>query len=205
MKKDALILFQGDSITDVGRCREDLYDLGPGYPKFVAQLLKKNHPDYRFINKGISGDRTWELLDRWQKDTLDLKPDFISILIGVNDCWRRFDSNIPTSEQQYEENYRKLLTQVKAMGTKIMIIEPYLIHCEPTRAFWRIDLDPKIHVARKLAQEFADIYLPLDGLFAAEFVHTPMNQFSEDGVHPTEDGHRFIASAWVDAFEKFIK
>lgn len=205
LKENAVILFQGDSVTDAGRDRADQNHLGGGYPKFVAEKLGASYPGFTFINKGISGNTSTMLLERWKEDTLDLKPDFISILIGINDTWRRFDSNSPTSEAQFEENYRTMLTQVKALGTKVMMMEPFNMPVTPDRAFWRVDLDPKIQIVRKLARQFADVYLPLDGFLAAKALDMPMNEILGDGVHPTETGHRIIADEWVKGFEKATK
>ena len=87
------ILFQGDSITDAGRDRENPADLGPGYPHYAAQMLREKYPqaEFNFVNRGISGDRTENLIERWEKDTIEVNPDIISILIGVNDTWHHYE------------------------------------------------------------------------------------------------------------------
>jgi acyl-CoA thioesterase-1 len=201
------ILFQGDSITDAGRDRSDIHNLGSGYPLFASELLKKNHPDidWEFINLGISGNRTIDLIQRWQKDGIEINPDIISILIGINDTWRAFDSNNPTTAEQYEENYRKLLKDVKKhTHAKIIMIEPFLLHNSPDKDKWRADLNPKIDAARRLAREFADVYIPLDGLFAAASVEKQPSYWAADGVHPTQEGAKFIAAIYVDAVSKIL-
>ncbi len=203
-KKGQVVLFQGDSITDCGRDREDITSLSEGYPGVVAKLYNTLFPDNGviFINKGISGNRTKELLERYDRDFKAIKPDFISILIGINDTWRRYDSSDPTGTEEFEKNYRTLLAKIKAdlPGCKIMLIEPYVLNSLPDRAAWREDLGPKIQVTRKLAKEYADYYLPLDGIFAkAEVEQYTCKQIAEDGVHPSAIGHSIIAREYIKA------
>jgi lysophospholipase L1-like esterase len=195
------VLFQGDSITDCGRDDEFL---GSGYPAKVAEAYRALMPasGVKFINRGISGNRTVDLVNRYEKDFKDVAPDFISILIGINDVWRAFDSNDPMEAQQFESNYRTLLSSIKndMPDTQIMIMEPFLLHSLPDRPAWHIDLDPKIQVVRKLAYQYADIYLPLDGIMArcATSGYT-LEGISEDGVHPSQLGHGLIAYEWLKA------
>lgn len=200
------LLFQGDSVTDWYRERSDIHNLGSGYAMFAAQLIAEYYPEisWEFINKGVSGDRTKELLARWQEDCIGLKPDILSIMIGINDTWRGFDSNDPTSAETYEANYRRLLEDVKAhTHAKIIMMEPYLLPTDPKKQ-WRADLSPKIDAARRLAREFADVYIPLDGLFAAACVDHEPAFFSDDGVHPTEQGAKFIAQAYLNAMSAVL-
>lgn len=196
------LLFQGDSVTDCGRSREDTTDLGPGYPRFAAEELAKRYPNLRVINRGISGNRSGDLVARWEEDCLALKPDLLSILIGINDTWRRFDSNSPTTAAEYEANMRRLLTDVRdRLGIPVVLMEPFVLEVQPGQADWREDLDAKIDVLRRLAREFGCLLVPLDGLFAAESCRTPMERLAADGVHPTEEGARLIARAFVEAVQ----
>ena len=114
-KKNSTILFQGDSITDAGRTGSPDPDssLGSGYPFFIANLLNATYPDWNlsFINRGVSGNRTLEMSARWEKDCLNLKPDLLSVLIGINDTWRRYDRGDPTSVEDY---YSRLTAMLKA-------------------------------------------------------------------------------------------
>lgn len=202
IRPNMTILFQGDSVTDNNRDYSNPSDLGPGYAKFVAELLTRKYPDYglRFLNRGVSGNRTDHLQARWEEDCLRLRPDFLSILIGINDTWRRFDQDDPTPVEVYENRYRDLLTRVRdRLHIPVMILEPFLLEVHPHQWAWREDLDPKIGAARRLAREFGCRYVPLDGLMAAEACRRPMTDLSADGVHPTEAGARLIAQAWVDA------
>lgn len=202
IEDNALVLFQGDSITDAGRSREDLNDLGPGYPGLVAAWFSALYPEkrVRFLNRGISGNRTGDLLERWGPDCLDLAPDWVSILIGVNDTWRRYDSNLLTTTQAYEDNYRRLLQQVRQhLKARLIILEPFILPTPPDRAAWRVDLDPKIGAARRLAGEFGAIYVALDGVFAEAAARREPGFWLPDGVHPTPAGHALIAQAWLRA------
>ena len=193
------IIFQGDSITDAGRNREDVAGLGGGYAMMVAAQMQALYPELglTFLNKGISGNRAADLAGRWQEDCLDLKPDWVSILIGVNDCWRRYDSNDATSAEVFEKHYRNILERSKTQGIGIIICEPFLLPCPPDRIAWREDLDPKIHVARNLAREFGARFVPFDGIFAAKSLLQPPAFWAADGVHPTLAGHALMASEWI--------
>ena len=202
IENNATVLFQGDSITDAGRSRENDADLGRGYAAMVAAWLSARYPEkcLRFINRGISGNRAADLRRRWQADCLDLAPTWVSILIGINDTWRRYDSNDPTSAHVYEENYRAILEQTRdRLGARIVILEPFVLPTQPDRAGWREDLDPKIAVARRLAREYKALFVPLDGPFAAAATPRDMKFWLADGVHPTPAGHALIAQAWLAA------
>lgn len=198
---NSLVLFQGDSITDAGWDRNNDANLG-GYVNMVASFFSAAHPEkkVRFLNRAISGNRAKDLADRWQKDCLDLKPDWVSIMIGINDTWRRYDSNDPTPSEAYEKSFRDILTRMRdTLGAKLILLEPFLLPTPADRVAWREDLDPKIAAARRLAREFGAIYVPLDGMFAAAAVSRPPEFWAGDGVHPTQPGHALIARAWLRA------
>lgn len=200
-KAGQTILFQGDSITDCGRSREDLNDLGRGYARIVASLLGARYPEanLKFINRGISGNRVKDLAGRWKEDCLDLKPDWLSILIGVNDCWRAFDNNDVTSAEAFEEKYREILDAVKGKVQQLVLCEPFLLPTPDDRKAWRADLDPKIHVVRELAREYQAIFVPFDGVFAQAACRQEMTYWAHDGVHPSPAGHGLMAKAWLQA------
>jgi lysophospholipase L1-like esterase len=202
IKNNMTILFQGDSITDCDRNRDELYDLGYGYPKYAAQYLCEKYPDYKltFINKGISGDRSKDLVARWQEECIDIKPDFVSILIGINDTWRKYDSNDETTAEEYEKNFRYILNETKSkLGVPMMILSPFVLEVTPDRNDWREDLNPKIAIAKKLAKEFDCIFIPLDDILHEESKKIDMKLLSEDGVHPAEEGKKVIAKAYCNA------
>lgn len=204
MKKIKL-LFQGDSITDAGRNREDYHDLGKGYPKFAAEFLKEQHPDveFEFIDLGISGNQTKDLVARLQADFIDIQPDVVSIMIGINDVWHYAGKGWLDTDL-FEERYRTVLSALKEQtNAKIMIIEPFLIP-GTSQDHLREDLWKKIEVARKLAREFADVYLPTDGLLHSAFIGDNPLTYSTDGVHPTGKGAEFIGKLYADYIKPLI-
>ncbi|MFW6256777.1 MAG: SGNH/GDSL hydrolase family protein [Bacillota bacterium] len=200
INKGDRVLFQGDSITDCGRNRED-DDLGSGYPYFAASLFSSRYPELEveFLNRGIGGDRVRELEDRWAEDALNLKPDVISILIGINDTWDSFRGRGGISAEQFKETYHRILSLTrKKTAAKIIICEPFLLPVRNDNSEWRKDLDPKINVCRELAREFDTFYLPLDGIFARVCTQREPDFWAEDGVHPSPAGHALIARKWLD-------
>lgn len=183
------ILFQGDSITECNRNVNDPDSIGDGYVAFAIEKLTKAFPDveFEFFNRGVSGDRTRELLGRWQKDTIDIQPDIMTLMIGVNDTWRRYDMNDPTPVEEFEQNLRTLLDDVKAnTNAKLLMIEPFLAHAD--NDLWREDFYLKVNAFRRVAKEYADAYLPMDGLYAAMCVEKEPSHWSADGVHLIEPG-----------------
>ncbi len=193
------ILFQGDSITDAGRDRNDMHNLGEGYPKYAAELLKNRCCDPELINLGIGGNKAEDLAARWEADCISLNPDIVSILIGINDTWHRAENQNWMPNDYFEACYRSILVQTKERTqAKIIIMEQFLLPV-PDKAFFRVDLDPKIQITRRLAREFADFFIPLDGLFAAACIGREAADWAGDGVHPTPAGAAFIARHYSEA------
>jgi len=205
LNKNSLILFQGDSITDTGRTDspDPAASLGMGYPAKIAETLANDYADLGIsvINRGISGNRTWDLLKRWDKDCIDIKPDYFSLLIGVNDTWRSFDSNDVTTAEQYENNMRQLLDRVvKETSAKIILLNIFLLDVTPDKAVMHPDLAEKQEVIGRLIKDYDVTFIDVQKKFD-EMVDdgTPMTDLSEDGVHPTDFGHKVIADLWLDA------
>ncbi len=200
------ILFQGDSITDAGRDRSDPHELGPGYPFYAASYIEHEYPDidFEFINLGISGNQTKDLVERLQNDFIDINPDIVSIHIGVNDTWHHAADRSWLDDGIYEANYRKVLSEIKEKtSAKILIIEQFLLPV-PDKEFFREDLNGKIDITRKLAREFADYYIPLDGLLAQACIGIEPTHWSDDGVHPNKNGSEFIGKLYAEAIKKII-
>lgn len=200
LKQDDVILFQGDSITDAGRDYSDYGSLGHGYPLLIAGRLGHRYPEKNLtvLNRGISGNRTVDLQERWNEDCLALKPTVVSIYIGINDTWRRYDNGSVTTSQQFESSYRDLLERTtKSLDARLVMVEPFVLPHPEDRKGWREDLDPKIQVVRKLAREFGALLVPLDGLFAAACSQAEPSYWAGDGVHPSPAGHELIADAWL--------
>ena len=196
------ILFQGDSITDAGRNRANIHDLGQGYAKYAAPLIQKAMPDteFEFVDLGISGNRSDDILARSQADVVDIDPDIISILIGINDVWHRHSHGREMTDEQFEANYRALLERIRQeTHAKILILCPFLLPSSDKES-WRDEVERIAAIVRRLASEYADAYLPLDEKFAEALptAPTPMH-YSVDGVHPNAAGAEFIGGLYSEA------
>ena len=208
--KKIKILFQGDSITDAGRDKRNYHNMGLGYPKFVVEMLSAKYPDvdFEFINFGISGNRTSQLFDRLYTDGIAFQPDVISILIGINDIWHRHGSGkIATTDAQLELNYRSILERIRReTNAKILILSPYLLKREaPDAEAFAEDLKTVLPIVRKLAAEYADVFVPLDEHFkVAEPLSEPFF-YSGDGVHPNANGAEFIGKLYAEAIKPLIE
>ena len=203
------ILFIGDSITDAGRDRRNYHHMGNGYPKYAVEGIKNAFPNghFEFINLGISGNRTDQLFDRLYTDAIAFEPDVISILIGINDVWHRHEaSRIETTDAQIETNYRAILERLSSQtNAKIVMISPFLLDNEAKES-WREEVERVISIVKSLAEEFADIYIPLDQHFAKALESQPSPKYySADGVHPNQNGSKFIGNLYSEAISHLIK
>lgn len=164
--------------------------------------LQAEYPDFhlRVSNRGISGDRVYDLEERLDRDVLAIGPQLVSILIGINDTWQRYGQHQRTSPApEFSTSYRRILERIRNSGeVEIVICEPFLLPVPEDRRAWREDLDPRIQAVRDLAAEFGIRYLPLDGLFAQASARRPAEFWLPDGVHPSAAGHGLIAKAWLD-------
>ena len=206
--KKIKIVFQGDSITDAGRDKRNYHDVGPGYPKYAVQHMVAANPDveFEFINQGISGNRTSQLFDRFYSDALAFDPDIISILIGINDIWHRYGGGkIATTDAQLELNYRSILERIRRESkAKIMMLSPFLLDKEPFEGM-REDVERALPIIRRLAEEYADVYVPLDKHFEEALKTQPEAlYYSADGVHPNDNGRAFIGKIYADAVKTLI-
>lgn len=207
--KKVRIVFQGDSITDAGRDKRNYHDVGPGYPKYAVEDILAAYPDieFEFINQGISGNRTSQLFDRFYTDALAFEPDIISILIGINDVWHRYGGGkVSTTDEQFALNYRCILERIrKESNAKIVMLAPFLLDKVPYEGM-REDIDRILSIVRALADEFADVYIPLDKYFddALKTQPEPL-YYSGDGVHPNENGRMFIGKHYAEAIKPLIE
>lgn len=215
LEKGYTILFQGDSVTDCGRSRDSdadfLAKIGPGYPRFVVTRLITEYPDYnfKFINRGISGNKVYQLQERWKEDCLDIKPDVLSILIGVNDYWHTLGGGYKGTPETYETSYRELLTETKSKlpKVKIIICEPFcLVGVGAATEQWRTDMPKYQNIARKLAKEFGMAFVPMQAIFNEAEKEglkygIPSNFWTNDGVHPSQAGHVLMANAIMEIFK----
>jgi lysophospholipase L1-like esterase len=199
---EGTLLFYGDSITDCGRDYKTPDALGGGYVSFIRAQLGCRRPSVnrRVLNMGINGNCIYDLEKRLETDVLAHSPAVVTILIGINDTWRRFDSNITSSAVDFRDTYRRILGQIVARVTprpQLVLMEPFVLPYPEDRRGWRFDLDPRITVVRDLAVEFQADLIPLDGMFSAAATRAPASYWLGDGVHPTPAGHALIANAWL--------
>lgn len=209
------ILFQGDSITDCGRSREaaatpnDLCGLGQGYGMMAAAELLSTRPadGLRVFNRGISGNRVVDLYARIQGDILNLKPDLLSILIGVNDTWhgKNPDWSNGVAIPKYERIYRYLLNEVREAlpDVKFVLCEPFVLRCGVVRDDWVEEIDERRAVVAKLAKEFGAVLVPFQSMFDDAVKLAPPEYWATDGVHPSAAGHHLMAKCWLKATTSF--
>jgi len=211
MSERRTLVFQGDSITDAGRDREYDGNLGNGYVNMVAgALLYEFASDPLDIrNRGISGNRTRDLLNRWRGDCIDLKPDFLSLYIGVNNTWRRYDRDDPTPADVFRRELHDLLDQsfdqTPATPAATVLLEPFVLDAPAgTKAHWHEDLDPKREIVRHAAETYGTRFIPLQRLFHDALKRAPSDYWAPDGIHPSPAGHALIARAWLDTMRPVI-
>lgn len=196
IKKKSTILFLGDCITGWNRDINNPDDIGNGYVARVFDAIK----NYRIkvINRGTDEHRTIDLLNEYEENVLKIKPDVVTIFIGMNDVWHHFSKNIDTTNENFEHNLRTLLEKIKNdLNIPIIIIEPFIIDITPELTLMRSELWQKVDIIRRLAREYASEYIALDGSFASACIKHEPTFYSLDGVHPTEEGHKFIARRWL--------
>lgn len=208
------ILFQGDSITDCGRNRQDPYAMGNGYPQLIKASLGMDCPDeYEFINRGVSGNRIVDLYARIKQDFINLKPDYASILIGVNDTWHEIGSKNGVETSKFEKIYTMLIEEIKEAcpDTKLIIIAPYVLEYVATRSteecpdrweYFKKDVAEKAEISKKIAKKFGLPLIELQPAFDEALKKAPAEYWTVDGVHPTACGHEIIKRLWLDTFEK---
>lgn len=188
-----ITVFIGDSVTDCGRLIEPPY--GDGY---VFNIANSGRLSGEIINVGTSGHRLIDLENRWNTDVLAHHPTLVSVAIGINDTWRRYDDNDPTSVEAFEESYRRVLTATKAQGNPDLVLcEPFLLAVRDEMNTWREDLDPKIAVVHKLAAEFNAKLVPFDQRFNDLAREMSMSELADDGIHPSKLGHQIMADLWL--------
>jgi lysophospholipase L1-like esterase len=201
----ARIVFQGDSITDMARGRgtDPNHILGHSYVFLLAAKYGAAYPEYEidFVNRGVSGNTVLDLEKRWQTDTLDLKPDILSILIGVND-----NKAIPF--EQYEKIYDKLITEAKAANPKLKLIlgEPFGLPVGPRKESWETwneGLTKRREIVAKLAKSHGAALVKYQRAFDEAAKRAPAEYWIWDGVHPTYRGHQVMAGEWERTVREF--
>ena len=203
-----VVLFQGDSITDAGREKKNQKpnhagSLGRGYAFLAAsflmgELATKNLTIY---NRGISGNKVYQLNNRWKEDCLDIQPSILSILIGVNDFWHMKNGNYDGDLSVYENDYRNLLKRTKEQlpGIKFVVCEPFaLAGGSAVDQAWADEFKAYQVAAKKLAKEFDTLFVPFQKIFDEARNYAPSTYWSGDGVHPSMAGAYLMAKAWLE-------
>lgn len=205
------ILFQGDSITDAGRNRDDVNPnssgaMGSGYAFIASSELLYENPgkNLKFYNKGVSGDKVYQLADRWEEDCLSIKPDVLSILVGVNDYWHVTKHGYKGTIETYITDYTALLERTLAAlpNVKIIIGEPFAISgISAVDDSWFPDFDAYRQAAKDLSQKFNTRFIPYQKIFEEAIKKAPGSYWTPDGVHPSLAGSQLMATAWLELFD----
>jgi len=203
-----VILFQGDSITDAGRNKDnqkpnDTNALGTGYAMLATSQLLNKYADKNLtiFNRGISGNRVPDLLNRWDKDTLALKPTLLSIMIGVNDFWRTKDSNATNTPENYKAQYKELLDKTFAAlpNVKLIICEPFAVNnVKHVNDSWFPEFTKYQEASKEIAQEYKGIFLPYQQIFDQALKQNNGAYWTTDGVHTTIAGANLMAESWLN-------
>lgn len=208
------IVFQGDSITDCKRKRDDFYDLGNGYVNLVKASLGLKYPgEYEFINRGAGGDKIVDMYARIKRDIINLNPDYLSILIGVNDSCTEIERADGVSSPKFEKIYNMFIEEIKEScpNTKIIILTPFIVEGSATQNTEdmpdkfekiRVDVAQKAEIARKIAKKYDCTLIELQPAFDKACAKAETQCWSIDGVHPTICGHEIIKELWIETFEK---
>ena len=203
------ILFQGDSITDAGRSRENDAWLGCGYATMAAGAIAEKHPGaFRFYNRGVSGDRVVDLYARIRMDTINLSPDYLTVLIGVNDVGHEFAHQNGVSAEKFEMVYDLFLSEVREAlpQTKIVLLGAFLLNREGVPSFdlYLSEVKKRAAAARRLADKYALPFIPLQEALNDLERRIPPEDVSRDGLHPALAGHARIAALLTEELEKLF-
>ncbi|HEX8972630.1 SGNH/GDSL hydrolase family protein [Oryzihumus sp.] len=196
------VVMVGDSITDSDRPRHT-DGLGDGWVSLAAAELRRRGDDAVVFNRGVSGDRVQDLRARWRADVIDLHPAVLTVLVGVNEAWRRYEDGDPVTAEAFEADYRAILAEAAAdSAPRLILMEPFLTAADGSRAHWREDLDPKRAVVARIAADLDAMFVPLQSILdEAAKVHGAA-ALAPDSVHPSALGTQVLARAWLTAYDR---
>lgn len=202
------ILFQGDSITDWGRDKKQTTPnsfgmLGTGYAYLTAAGLldKYANKNLQIWNRGISGNKVYQLAERWEDDCLSIKPNVLSILVGVNDFWHTLSSGYTGTIEKYRTDYQALLNRTKQAlpDVKFIIGEPFALKgVKAVDEKWYPAFNDYRAAARELATQFDAAFIPYQTLFDKALELAPGSYWTTDGVHPNVAGAHLMSMAWQE-------
>ncbi len=212
LKTNSRILFQGDSITDAGRDRSspgpnNANSLGRGYAFLASAELLEKFPeqDLQIFNRGISGNKVFQLAERWGEDCLNLKPDILSILIGVNDFWHMMKHGYEGTLETYQNDFTALLERTKneLPDVRLIIGEPFALkEGSAVKDDWFPAFSEYQRAAREIAMEFDAVFIPFQHIFDEAGSRASLTYWSADGVHPSVAGSELMANAWLNALTR---
>jgi len=194
------IVFIGDSITDAGR-REVDPPYGTGYMSLVRAFVTARRPDLGLVwfNRGVNGNTVRDLAARWEADVVALRPDWLSVMIGINDVWRFLGNEaegVPLEE--FERIYRRLLKRaVEAAGCRLILADPYVVEADPAEPH-RTKSDLYGRVAQRLAAEFGAVHVRTQQALDRALATTVPSEWSHDRIHLDLPGHAVLAQAYLD-------
>ena len=199
------IVFFGDSITDCDRDRSDDKSLGNGYVKILADKLRPIYPDMdiELINKGVSGNEVCDLLARVHSDVIDLKPDAVVIMIGINNVIHQFKIGKKLDLKQFELDLSALIEALKEAGIVVIFLEPFLLPA-PDKKRLRPLFDKELEIINRICVKECDEFVAFDEMFNGLYESWPYSAYSEDGVHPTFKGSNLIANTAIKAIRKHL-
>ncbi|WP_205748111.1 SGNH/GDSL hydrolase family protein [Dyadobacter luticola] len=201
------ILFQGDSITDGNRTRNTDWNhvMGHGFAYIIASKLWYDYPEkgLHFLNRGVSGNRITHLAERWQTDTIEMQPDFLNILVGINDTEAAIKGDTSCTPEQFEKDYRTLLklTKEKLPKVKLILCEPFILpvgRVKEKLETYRSELEKRQSIVKKLSEEFGAVHVPFQSAFDAALSRAPADYWIWDGIHPMPAGHELMARFWLE-------
>lgn len=212
--KGFTFLFQGDSITDGNRSRNNDWNhvMGHGYAYLIASRLWYNFPEkeFHFLNRGISGNKVVDLVSRWQNDTINLEPQVLSILIGINDTSALLNGDVNFSSTKYEEGYRALLQQTKERlpNVQFVLCEPFVLPVGKVKDRWEEYLketEKQREIVSRLSSEFDAVLVKFQDAFNRALSKAHAEYWIWDGIHPMPAGHELMAREWISAVSKKLK
>lgn len=206
LKRGLKILFQGDSITDGNRSRNNDWNhvMGHGYAYLIASRFWYNQPGkkFEFYNRGISGNKITDLAMRWKDDAIDIQPDILSILIGVNDVSYFIAGDERYSAGNYEKDYNTLISRTKKElpEVRLVLCEPFILpvgNIKDNWSIWHPEIQKRQDIVKKLAFNYDAVFVGLQEPFNKACNKAPADYWIWDGVHPMPAGHELIARQWI--------
>jgi len=209
IQPNSKLLMIGDSITDCGRNYDASYSdevLGDGYVRFISDFLRSTYPEsgIEIVNKGISGDTVRNLKKRWQRDVLGLSPDWLSIMIGINDVWQQINDSLPPENwvliDEYEQTLDELVGAVAPSLKGLVLMTPYVLELDQSDEM-RSKMDAYGQIVRKIAEKYDALFVDTQAAFDEVLQKKDATELSNDRVHMNAVGHKVLAEGFLKIVE----